>query len=51
MSFYMNLIQIFTDMKNEGIPKDQADSLLEFDSDEYPDPAVIKQALNKVYGE
>lgn len=50
MNFYKRLIEIFTDFKSQGIPKSDADSLLEFDSDEYPDFKVIKQALDEVYG-
>ncbi len=50
MNFYQRLIEIFIDFKKQGVSKSDADSLLEFDSDEYPDFKLIKRALDEVYG-
>lgn len=50
MNEFNNYIRIFTDLKNDGIPKDQAEDYLEFDSDEYPDMYTMHKALDEVYG-
>lgn len=47
---YSRYVEIFSDLKKQGIPKDEAADCLEFDSDQYPDPKEIQSALNEVYG-
>lgn len=44
-------IDWFTDLKNQGVSKDEILDVLEFDSDQYPDSEVLKQAKSAVYGE
>jgi hypothetical protein len=44
------VVQWFTDLKNQGVSKDDILDVLEFDSDQYPDMSVLKKAKDIVYG-
>jgi hypothetical protein len=46
-----NLVRIFTDLKAQGVPRNEASDALEYDSDQTPAPkSVIEKAIAKVYG-
>lgn len=48
----MNLQEIidwFNDLKKQGVTKDEILDVLEFDSDQYPDMNLLKQAKEIVY--
>ena len=50
----MNLqdtVEWFKDLKAQGVTKDEVLDILEFDSDQYPDMNVLKQAKEIVYKE
>lgn len=42
-------INWFTDLKNQGVSKDEILDVLEFDSDVYPDMELMKEAREIVY--
>jgi hypothetical protein len=46
-----DIIQWFTDLKNQGVTREQILDVLEFDSDFYPDMAMLYQARKIVFGE
>ena len=50
MNYYEYYVKSLEKLKNSGVSYEDALSCLEFDSDEYPDMAVLKQALDEVYG-
>jgi hypothetical protein len=50
MSLYENYIKCIESLKQAGVPKSDALSCLEFDSDEYPDMKDLNKALDEVYG-
>lgn len=43
-------IQWFTDLKNDGVSKEDVLDILEFESDVYPDEKLMKEARELVYG-
>ncbi len=45
-----NYVLAIKDLKEDGIKKQEALACLEFDSDDYPNPIELKQALEIVYG-
>ena len=49
MSF-QQIVEWFTDLKNQGVSKDDILDVLEFDSDQHPDMKVLKEARDVVYG-
>ena len=44
-------IKWFTDLKAQGVSKDDILDVLEFDSDQYPDMTILNEAKRIVYGE
>jgi hypothetical protein len=45
-----DVIEWFRDLKKQGVKEDEILDVLEFDSDEYPDPALLEEAKRIVYG-
>jgi len=45
-----NIVKSLEYIKNKGVIKIDALDYLEFDSDEYPEPKILKEALKIVYG-
>jgi len=45
-----DVIAWFTDLKKQGVSKDEVLDVLEFDSDVYPDIKLMEQAKEIVYG-
>ena len=43
-------IQWFTDLKDQGVSKEDVLDVLEFESDQYPDMDLMKEAKKIVYG-
>jgi hypothetical protein len=43
------VVEWFKKLKSEGVQKDEILDVLEFDSDQYPDLNVLKQAREIVY--
>ena len=46
---YQSYLETFLELKEQGVPKDEALDCLEFDSDQYPDMDELKAALNEAY--
>lgn len=45
-----DVVRWFEDLKAKGVTKDEILDVLEFDSDQYPDPKLLEQAKLMVYG-
>jgi len=48
---HKKLVEVFAQMQSEGVPRAEADDLLEVDSEDDIDPRAIEAALNEVYGD
>ncbi len=46
-----DVIDWFRDLKKQGVSKDEILDVLEFDSDQYPNPDLLEQAKEIVYKE
>jgi hypothetical protein len=48
---FRGIVESLRIFKKDGISKEEALDYLEFDSDEYPDPEMLEQALEIAYGD
>lgn len=44
-------VEWFRSLKKDGVSKDDILDILEFDSDQYPDPQILEKAREIVYSE